>query len=66
MDGFSLLREIRSLHASRRIPAIAVSGMVCKEDRTAALDAGFEEHVAKPLGPDDLVTAVERWAERSP
>ena len=65
VDGFSLLRKVRSLHAARRIPAIAVSGMVCQEDRDAALAAGFDEHVAKPLGPDDLVMAVARWVERS-
>ncbi len=61
-DGFSLLRELRSMHHLRRMPAIAVSGMASAPDRENALAVGFQEHLEKPLTPEALVKAVSRWA----
>jgi CheY-like chemotaxis protein len=61
-DGFSLLRELRSMHHLVGIPAIAVSGMASHADREVALAAGFQDHLAKPLSPDALVACVARWA----
>jgi CheY-like chemotaxis protein len=62
MDGFTLLREERSIDPLRQIPAIAISGMTRAKDRAAALAAGFQELVSKPLAPDDLIAVVKRWA----
>jgi CheY-like chemotaxis protein len=62
-DGFSLLRGVRSVDALRQIPAIAVSGLAREKDRTDALAAGFQEHLSKPLAPDELVAVVKRWAQ---
>lgn len=59
-DGFALLREIRSVH--KQIPAIAVTGMGRAKEREAALAAGFQAHVTKPLWPETLVAIVRRWA----
>ncbi len=62
MDGFTLLREVRSIDQLRQIPAIAVSGFSRTKDRAAALAAGFQELISKPLAPDDLIAVVKRWA----
>lgn len=62
MDGFLLLRELRSVDQLAQIPAIAFSGLSRTEDRAAALAAGFQELVSKPLEPDELVAAVQRWS----
>jgi CheY-like chemotaxis protein len=59
-DGFALLREVRSVY--RQIPAIAVTGMSYAKDREAALAAGFQAHVTKPLEPETLVAIVRQWA----
>jgi CheY-like chemotaxis protein len=64
-DGFSLLQELRSMHHLRRMPAIAVSGMVSGPNREGALAVGFQEHVEKPLTPEALVAVVARWARVS-
>ena len=64
-DGCEILGELRSLEHLRHVPAIAVSGKTAPGEAKAALDAGFQEHVAKPLEPDALVRTVERWAARS-
>jgi two-component system CheB/CheR fusion protein len=59
-DGFTLLREVRAVHP--QIPAIAVTGMGGAKDREAALAAGFQAHVTKPLDPEALVAIVRHWA----
>lgn len=65
MDGFSLLREIRSMHSLERIPAVAISALTFPADRAEALAAGFQEHVAKPISTEELVSVVARWARRA-
>ena len=59
-DGYSLIRRIRSLEPERggQIPAIALTAYVSARDSLAALAAGYHRHVAKPIGPSELVNAV--------
>jgi CheY-like chemotaxis protein len=59
-DGFTLLRDVRSVYP--QVPAIAVTGMGNAKDREAALAAGFQAHVTKPLDPETLVGIVRQWA----
>jgi CheY-like chemotaxis protein len=56
----ALLREVRALYPSKRIPAVAVSGRSSTQDREDALASGFQEHAGKPLIPHDLVNLVRR------
>jgi CheY-like chemotaxis protein len=59
-DGYTFIRRIRAglLPESTRVPAAALTALTRKEDRQLALDAGFEMHIAKPVEPDALVSAV--------
>ena len=59
-DGYALIQKIRAREAQRgrSIPALAVSAHARSEDRTRALAAGFQMHVAKPLEPADFVAAI--------
>ena len=59
-DGYVLIRRLREREAGRgwSIPALAVTAYARAEDRTRALSAGFQMHVAKPLEPADLVAAI--------
>jgi CheY-like chemotaxis protein len=61
VDGFSLIREVRAGdgHFSRA-PAIALTAYARDEDRRAALAAGFQLHLAKPVEPRVLVRAVRQ------
>lgn len=34
------------------------------EDRRRCLDAGMDDYVSKPIDPEDLAGALERWSER--
>jgi PAS domain S-box-containing protein len=63
-SGYGLIRRIRKRPAARggRIPAAAITAYARLEDRTRALAAGFQMHVAKPLNPVELVTIVASLA----
>src|SRR2546425_6489478 len=59
-DGYALIHKVRELSEERggRIPAAALTAYVKKEDRKRVLAAGYQMHVAKPVGPSELITAV--------
>ncbi len=59
-DGYALLQKVRALPAERggATPAIALTGYVSQQDRAAALRAGFQMHVRKPVTPAELAAAV--------
>ena len=57
MDGYALIREVRRGDSERggRVPAVALTAYARMEDRSAALQAGFDTHVAKPLNSSELL-----------
>ena len=59
-DGFILLKKLRSLKSKRakQIPAVALSAYASDEDRSLALEKGFQLHLPKPIEPDHLVTSI--------
>ncbi|MCT7969099.1 PAS domain S-box protein [Laspinema sp. D1] len=66
-DGYVLLRKIRQREAgySKPIPAIALTAFAREEDRQQALLAGFHLHVAKPVEPLKLATALAEIAQQT-
>ncbi len=65
-DGYALIRKIREREATGglHIPAVALTAYAGTENRTRALRAGYEVHLAKPVEPGALVAAVADLAER--
>ena len=59
-DGYSLIAQIRALPAQNggQTPAIALTAYARSEDHQRALDAGFQNHLAKPIAPTKLVAAL--------
>src|SRR5436309_9648126 len=59
-DGYTLVRKIRSRGAERggQIPAVALTAYARDEDRSRALDAGFQIHIAKPVEPTEIARVV--------
>ena len=58
-NGFELIELVRKLDGDvARIPAVAVSGYARDQDRERARDAGFNQHLSKPITPAALVEAV--------
>lgn len=66
-DGYSFIRKVRSLpaHKGGTVPAVALTAYTREGDRHRALDAGFQEHLGKPIEPSDLAVTVARIARRS-
>jgi PAS domain S-box-containing protein len=66
MDGFELIRRIRALDDPklRDVPAAALTAFARSEDRTKALQSGFEMHLAKPVDPGELVASVATLVRR--
>jgi PAS domain S-box-containing protein len=67
VDGFELLKRIRALGEARggRVPAIALTAFARSEDRTRALQRGFQVHVAKPVEAAELIASVASVAGRT-
>ncbi len=66
MDGFAATREIRSLESPKaKIPIIALTANAYKEDRERCLDAGMNEHVAKPIDKKMLIRTIAIQLNRS-
>ncbi|MDP8999807.1 MAG: ATP-binding protein, partial [Myxococcota bacterium] len=67
MDGYALIRMVRSLPSSRggRTPAVALTAYARKEDVQRAFAAGYQMHVAKPVDPAKLVTMVANLGGRT-
>ena len=66
MDGFELIKRIRALPGEMsNVPAAALTAFARSEDRTRALQQGFEMHLAKPVDPSELVASVATLVRRN-
>jgi PAS domain S-box-containing protein len=61
-DGYELITQLRALPHGRRVPAVALTALARAEDRTRALRAGFQTHLAKPVDFGELVAVVQNLA----
>jgi len=59
-DGYDLIESLRRDFAERaeRVAAVAITGYARDEDHARALHAGFDAHLAKPFGMDELFDAI--------
>jgi CheY-like chemotaxis protein len=65
-DGYSLIRRLRVLEKNQEsaLPAVALSAYARSDDRTKAIRSGFQNHLAKPVEPAELLTVVSSLAGR--
>jgi PAS domain S-box-containing protein len=64
-DGYELIRQVRMLGEDvGRLPAVALTALSRLEDRTRALLAGYQTHLAKPVDARELVVTVASLAGR--
>jgi PAS domain S-box-containing protein len=61
MDGLDATRAIRTYPHLRDLPIIAMTANAMAEDRARCVEAGMNDHVAKPIDPAELVGALLRW-----
>jgi signal transduction histidine kinase len=61
-DGYEFIRAVRARHG--RVPAAALTAFARSEDRTRALLAGYDAHIAKPVEVRELLATVAALADR--
>ena len=63
MNGYDAARKIRRLDDPQKanIPIIAMTANAFTEDRQAALDAGMNDHIAKPINMNVLVPTLRKY-----
>jgi len=65
MDGFEATRRIRQWEAGKggHLPIIAMTAHALKGDRERCIEAGMDDYVSKPLQPQALIIAIDRWVQ---
>jgi CheY-like chemotaxis protein len=66
-DGLSLIRWLRQTEHQRnrkRVPALALTAFARADDERAALAAGFDKHVPKPVNEETLVASINENLNR--
>ncbi|MCP4342967.1 MAG: transporter substrate-binding domain-containing protein [Desulfobulbaceae bacterium] len=61
MDGLTAAREIRKGPAPEELPILAMTANAMAGDREKCLDAGMNDHIAKPIKPAILYETLIRW-----
>ena len=60
MDGFELLRQLRSSETFKNVPSIVSSASVYEMDRQKSLEAGGDDFLPKPMQLDELFSVLEK------
>ena len=66
MNGYMLIEQVRTLEAQgggKQIPAIALTAYAGEIDQQQALKAGFQQHIVKPVAPEELLMAISNLVE---
>ncbi len=61
LNGVDATRAIREIGLNARTPILAMTANAFEEDRQRCLDAGMNDHIAKPIDPDRLFEALLKW-----
>jgi CheY-like chemotaxis protein len=63
-DGYQFLKQVRKLSPAEggKTPAIALTAFARSEDRTRAMLAGYQIHIAKPIETQELLATVANLA----
>ena len=61
MDGLETTRRIRQEERFAALPVIAMSAAVMATDQADCKAAGMNDHIAKPVMPEQLLPVLQRW-----
>ena len=66
MDGYTATREIRATPALQHLPVLAMTANAMAGDQQKVLDAGMNDHIAKPLDVGVMFATMARWIHPAP
>ncbi len=61
LDGYETARRVRALPQGGDLPLIAMTAHAMREERERCLEAGMQDHIAKPIDVDALVASLRTW-----
>ena len=61
MDGLTATRRIRNQKSAKALPIIAMTANAMAGDREKCLEAGMNDHIAKPVDPHEMYATLEKW-----
>ena len=65
LDGLSILKKVRTVPDTKKIPVIFVSAKTSEIDKVKGLDMGADDYLAKPFGVMELISRVKALLRRS-
>jgi signal transduction histidine kinase len=65
LNGIDATRAIRSLPGYAQTPILAMTANAFAEDRQICIDAGMNDHIAKPINPAILRETLLKWLKRT-
>lgn len=66
MDGVAATKLIRQTHSADCLPIIALTAHAYEEERQRCLGAGMNDHISKPVDPDQLIRVLGTWLKTGP
>lgn len=60
-NGYEVLTELRKTRNYQTKPMIALTGHAMKGVKERILDAGFDEYLAKPCKPTDIISTIKKY-----
>ena len=63
LDGLEATQAIRALPGAERTPILAFTANAFAEDQQRCLDAGMNDHVSKPVAPQQFFGTLLKWLD---
>ena len=63
MDGYDATKWIRNTGKFNEIPILAMTANAMQGDREKCLEAGMNDHISKPIDPDELYATLNQWVQ---
>lgn len=64
MDGIVATQRIRAMPQYADLPVLAMTANAMQQDKDLCREAGMNDHIAKPIDPDDLFATLRKWFRR--
>jgi chemosensory pili system protein ChpA (sensor histidine kinase/response regulator) len=65
MDGFDLVRNMRSDARLRELPVIMITSRIAQKHRDYAAELGVDHYLGKPYSEEDLLALIARYTNRA-
>lgn len=63
LSGYDVARQLRANREHAGLRLVAITGWGQQHDRDAAIAAGFDAHLTKPVNPDALTKLLDGWSQ---